>query len=319
MNWSWLWRRAVSLAVVLVLVSMVTYLMVDLLPGDPATAVLGQGATPETIEIVRQDLSLDDPLPVRYGVWLGRAVQGDLGVSYRTGEVITVALRQRLGTSVELLVLTQLTAILLAVPTALVAARRERGRLDRALSNGAFVAVAMPQFALGIALLVIFAQRLEWFPVSQYVPLGEGVVDNLHAMVLPVLTLSLPLAGIYYRVLRTDLMQTLRSDHITFARAMGLSSRRVLLGRALRPSSLTLVSVIGLNTAFLLGGAAIVERLFSLPGLGAFMTEAVLTQDVVKVQGAALVIALVYVIINLGVDLLLTVFDPRIRLARRAA
>lgn len=319
MNWSWLWRRAVSLAVVLVLVSMVTYLMVDLLPGDPATAVLGQGATPETIEIVRQDLSLDDPLPVRYGVWLGRAVQGDLGVSYRTGEVITVALRQRLGTSVELLVLTQLAAILLAVPTALAAARRERGRLDRALSNGAFVAVAMPQFALGIALLVIFAQRLEWFPVSQYVPLGEGVVDNLHAMVLPVLTLSLPLAGIYYRVLRTDLMQTLRSDHITFARAMGLSSRRVLLGRALRPSSLTLVSVIGLNTAFLLGGAAIVERLFSLPGLGAFMTEAVLTQDVVKVQGAALVIALVYVIINLGVDLLLTVFDPRIRLARRAA
>lgn len=319
MNWNWLWRRFVSLGIVLVLVSMVTYLMIDLLPGDPAASVLGQGATPETLEIVRQDLSLDDPLPVRYGVWLGRALQGDLGVSYRTGEVITVALRQRIGTSLELLVLTQALAVLLAVPSALLAARRERGRLDRALSNGAFFAVAMPQFALGIALLVIFAQRLGWFPVSRYTTFGEDPGANLHAMVLPVVTLALPLAGIYYRVLRTDLMQTLRSDHINFARAMGLSRRRVLLGRSLRPSSLTLVSVIGLNTAFLLGGAAIVERLFSLPGLGAFMTEAVLTQDVVKVQGAVLLVAIVYVVINLLVDLLLTLFDPRIRLARRAA
>jgi len=319
MNWGWLWRRVVSLGLVLVLVSMITYLMIDALPGDPATAVLGPGATPETIAVVRSDLSLDKPLPVRYGIWLGRAVRGDLGVSYRTGEVVTEAIRHRLGTSLELLGITQLLAVLLAVPAALLSARRERGRLDRYLSSGSFVAVAMPQFAFGILLLVIFARKLGWFPVSKYAAFGDDPVANLHALVLPVVTLAVPLAGIYYRVLRTDLMQTLRSDHISFARAMGLSRRRVLLGRSLRPSSLTLISVIGLNTAFLLGGAAIVERLFSLPGLGAFLTEAVATQDVVKVQGAALTVAVVYVVANLTVDLLLTVLDPRVRLSRNAS
>jgi peptide/nickel transport system permease protein len=319
MNWGWLWRRLVALGIVLVLVSIATFLLVEALPGDPASAILGQSATPESIAIVRQDLHLDDPLPVRYVRWGSRALQGDLGVSYRTGEVITAALRTRLGTSLELLVLTQLAALALAVPPVLASARRERGRADRFFSNGAFFAVAMPQFALGIALLVIFAQKLGWFPVSQYVPLGEGVTKNLHAMVLPVATLCVPLAGIYYRVLRTDLMQTMRSDHINFARAMGLSKRRVLLGRSLRPSSLTLISVMGLNTAFLLGGAAIVERLFSLPGLGAFTTDAILTQDVVKVQGATLLVAVVYVVTNLVVDILLTVLDPRVRLSRSAS
>lgn len=319
MNWGWLWRRLVSLWLVLLLVSMTTYLLIDLLPGDPAAAILGPGATPETIEIVRSDLHLGDPLPVRYGVWLGRAVRGDLGVSYRTGEVVTQAIGHRLGTSLELLGLTQLVAIAVAVPAALLSARRERGRADRFLSSGSFVAVAMPQFAFGIALLVIFARKLQWFPVSQYRAFGDDPLGNLHAMVLPIVTLAIPLAGIYYRVLRTDLLQTLRSDHITFARAMGLSNRRVLLGRSLRPSSLTLVSVVGLNTAFLLGGAAIVERLFSLPGLGAFLTEAVATQDVVKVQGAALTVAVIYVIVNVTVDVLLTILDPRVRLARGAA
>ncbi len=318
MGWGWLWRRLASVALVLVIVSIVAYLLIDLLPGDPATAVLGTSATPESIAIVRRNLHLDDPLPVRYAVWLGRALRGDFGVSYRTGEVITAAMRPRIATSLELLALTQLSAISIAVPTALVSARRERGRADRLLSAGSFVALAMPSFAFGIILLVVFAQKLHWFPVADYVPLGENVAKNLRALVLPVVTLSVPLAGIYYRVLRTDLVQTLRSDHIAFARAMGLPGRRVLLGRALRPSSLTLVSVIGLNTAVVLGGAAIVERLFSVPGIGAFMTEAVLTQDVVKVQAAALTIAAIYVVVNLAVDVVLTLFDPRIRLSRSA-
>ncbi len=289
MSASWLWRRLVSLGVVLLLVSLVTYLLIDFLPGDPAIAVLGQSATPESIADRAPGPLARRPAAgaLRRLARAGAAGRSRRVVPHRRGD--HGGLRQRLGTSLELLALTQLAAILLSVPAALLAARRERAVLDRVLSNGAFVAVAMPQFAFGIALLVVFAQKLEWFPVAHYVRSARTSFDNLHALVLPVLTLAVPLAGIYYRVLRTDLMQTLRSDHITFARAMGLSPRRVLLGRALRPSSLTLVSVIGLNTAFLLGGAAIVERLFSAcPGLGAFMTEGVLTQDVVKVQGAAL-------------------------------
>lgn len=318
MTWGWLWRRLVSLGIVLFIVALATYVLLDLSPGSTASAILGPGATPEAVAIVEHDLELDRPLPLRFGIWLGRAVQGDLGVSYRTGEVVTVVLRERLPTSLELLVLTQVLAVTIAGVSALVSARRENGRLDRALSSTSFVAIAVPQFALGIILLVVFAQVLGWFPVAQYARFTDDPVANLRALVLPVVTLALPLAGIYYRVLRTDLLQTLRSDHITFARAMGLSSRRVLIGRALRPSSLTLISVVGLNTAFLLGGAVIVERLFSVPGLGQQLTASVATRDIVMVQGTALVVAAVYVVINLIVDIALTLLDPRIRLAGTA-
>ena len=319
MTWGWLWRRLVSLAVVLLAVSMATYLLFELLPGRTSTAILGPGATPEALATVERDLRLDEPLPMRFGIWLGRAVQGDLGVSYRTGEVVTVTLRDRIPTSLELLVLTQLTAVGVAGIAALVSARREGSRVDRVLSALSFVAIALPQFAFGIVLLIVFAQKLDWFPVAQYSRFSDGPADNLRALVLPVVTLALPLAGIYYRVLRTDLLQTLRSDHITFARAMGMSPRRVLVGRALRPSSLTLISVIGINTAFLLGGAVIVERLFSLPGLGQLITVSVASRDIVMVQGATLSIALVYVVVNLVVDVMLTVLDPRVRLVRSAS
>jgi len=318
MTWGWLWRRLVSLGIVLLAVALATYVLLDLMPGSTASAILGPGATPEAIAIVEHDLQLDRPLPVRFGVWLGRAALGDLGVSYRTGEIVTVSLRERVPVSIELLVLTQVVAVTLAGAAALLSARRENGRLDRTLSAISFGAIALPQFALGIVLLVVFAQKLGWFPVAEFARLTDDVGANLRSMVLPVATLALPLAGIYYRVLRTDLLQTLRSDHITFARAMGLSPRRVLIGRALRPSSLTLISVVGLNTAFLLGGAVIVERLFSVPGLGQQLTASVATRDVVMVQGTALVIAAVYVVINLAVDVALTLIDPRIRLARSA-
>jgi peptide/nickel transport system permease protein len=318
MTWSWLWRRLISLLIVLLVVSFLTYLMLDALPGNTATAILGPGATPDSIHQVEKDLELDRPLPVRYGVWLGRAVHGDLGVSYQTGEVVTVAIRSRLSTSLELLLLSQLLAIGIAVPGAMASAKRENSRFDRALSGASFGMIAIPQFAFGILLLTLFAQKLRWFPVSDYASFSQDPLQNLHAMVLPTITLGLPLAGIYYRVLRTDMVQTLRSDHILFARAMGLSERRVLMGRTLRPSSLTLLSVIGLNTAFLLGGAVIVESLFSLPGIGSFLFRAVFSRDFVKVQGAVLIIGLFYVLVNLTVDILLSVLDPRVRLSQSA-
>jgi peptide/nickel transport system permease protein len=318
MTWGWFWRRLVSLGAVLLLVSIATYLLVDLLPGSPASSVLGPAATPEAIAVVEQDLNLDRPLPVRYAIWAGRAVRGDLGVSYISGEVVSVSLRERLPVSLELLLLTQLVATALAVPAALTSARHQDTRRDRLLSSGSFVALALPQFALGIALLIVFAQKLKWFPVADYQRLTDDPIGNIHSLVLPVVTLAVPLAAIYYRVLRTDLTQTLRSDHITFARAMGFSERRILLGRALRPSSLTLVSVVGLNTAFLLGGAVIIENLFSLPGLGRFALESVVVRDLPKIQGATLVIAIVYVVANLLVDVSLALLDPRVRLARGA-
>ena len=318
MNLRWLGRRLVSVAVVLLVVSFLTYLLLDLLPGSPATAILGTAATPESVKTVESDLQLDRPLPVRYAIWLGRAVRGDLGVSYQTGEVVNASLRQRLPVSLELLALSQLFAIALALPLAMAAAHRQRGVLDRVASGVSFAAIALPQVAFGIILLTLFAVKLHWFPATRFVTFGRDPLQNLRAMVLPTLTLGTPLAGIYFRVLRTDLVQALQSDHVAFARAMGLSPRRVLVGRLLRPSSLTLASVVGLNTAFLLGGAAIVEQLFSVPGLGSYLFSAVLFRDFVKVQGAVLAIAIVYVVTNLAVDVILSVLDPRIRLGRSA-
>lgn len=318
MTWGWFSRRLASVVIVLLCCSAATYALMDALPGSTAAAILGTNATPETIAVVEQDLQLDRPLPVRYGVWLGRAVRGDLGVSYQTGEVVSEVIRDRVPTSVELLVLTQLLAVGIALPASMVAARREHSRFDRTASLWSFGMVATPHFALGIVLLILFAEKLHWFPVAQYTRLGDGVGANLRSLVLPVITLGLPLSGIYFRLLRADLIATLRSDHIAFARSLGFSERRVLLSRALRPSSLTLVSVVGLNTATLLGGAVIVERLFSLPGLGGMVFEAVQKRDIVKVQAATLAIALIYVLVNLAVDVALTTLDPRIRLGRSA-
>lgn len=318
MSLRWFGRRLASLVVVLLLVSFLTYALLDLLPGSPANAILGTAATPAAIATVESDLQLDRPLPVRYGIWLGRAARGDLGVSYQTGEIVNASLRQRLPISLELLVLAQGLAIGLALPLALAAARRQRGVLDRVASTVSFGAIALPQVAFGIILLTVFAVKLRWFPATRFVTFATDPRQNLRALVLPTITLGLPLAGIYFRVLRTDLAQALASDHATFARSMGLSSRRVLLGRLLRPSSLTLLSVIGLNTAFLLGGAAVIEQVFSVPGLGSFLLNAVLFRDFVKVQGAVLAIAVVYVLANLAVDMLLSVLDPRIRLGRSA-
>ncbi len=319
MSRRWLAQRLGSVLVVVLIVCLATYLLLDLLPGSTAITVLGDSATPEKIAIVEHDLALDKPFVTRFGIWVSRAARGDLGVSYQTGEIVSVALRQRVPTSLELLLLTQVTAVAIAMATAVASARREHGRLDRALSTGSFFALALPQFAFGIILLIVFAQKLRWFPVADYRTFGDSPMGNLRSLALPVATLAVPLSGIYYRVLRNDLVQTLRADHITFARAMGLSARRVLLGRALRPSSLTMLSIIGQNTAYLLGSSVIAEGLFSVPGLGQFLTRAVQTRDIVKVQGAVLVVALVYVLVNLAVDVGLATLDPRVRLERRAA
>jgi peptide/nickel transport system permease protein len=318
MDWGWWWRRLASAVLVLFIVTFLTFLIIDLLPGRTENAILGPAASPAAVEQVRDDLNLDEPLLSRYGTWLRRAISGDLGVTYPDGRVVSVVLREGLPASVELLFLTQIVAVGFALPSALVAGRREGGRLDRTLSSMSFIAVALPQLALGIMLLTVFAQKLNWFPASEYTHISDGLFENIRSLTLPTITLAIPLAGIYYRVLRTDVVTTLRSDHIAFARAMGLSSRRVLWRRALRPSSLTLVSVVGLNTALLLGGVAIVESIYSIPGIGGTLVRSVLTRQVTLVQGTVLVIAVVYVVSSLLVDVTLMWLDPRVRLSGRA-
>lgn len=310
----WLLRRCVSLIGVLLLVTLGTSALLELLPGNKAVAILGTSATPEAIKIVEKNLNLDRPFIVRYGIWTERAAQGDLGIG-RDGELVSASLKQRIPTSLELMVSAQLLAIALAVGGAIYATKRAGRRADRMLSTAAFGMVALPQFVLGLLFVIYLAGKWKLFPLLTHPTFFSDPIGHLRSIALPVMTLAVPLAGIYYRILRTDLGATMQADFITRARASGLSERRILFNHALRPSSLSLLSVVGLNTAAVLGGAVIVENLFAVPGLGRLLLESVAKRDLVKVQGAVLAIALIYVVVNLFVDVLLQLLDPRVRAA----
>ena len=306
-------RRAIDLVVVLFAVSILTFVLLDLLPGGPAAAILGGSATPESITKVNAELGLNRPLPVRYVKWLGHATTGDLGRSYRSKLPVATVVRGAALPSLELVLLAQLLALLIAVPLSLRAALKPGRLLDRALSAGSIVALGVPQFALGIVLLAVFAVKLHWFPAADYRSLGENPLRNLRSLALPAITLAVPSAGTYARVLRADIGVTLTHDYVTMARALGLRERSVLRRHVLRPSSLTLIAVVALNAGVLLGGAVLVESLFSVPGLGRTLVEAVLTKDALVVQGVVLTIATAFVVANAAADVIILLLDPRQR------
>jgi peptide/nickel transport system permease protein len=285
----------------------------NLLPGDPAVAILGTNATPENLAVVRSDLGLDRPVVTRYLTWLGRAVRGDLGVSYQTGEPVAATLRRRVPVSAELVLLAQVFALALALPLGSWAAQRAGRLADRVISTVSFVALAAPSFAVGVLLTGVFAVRLGWFPSLGYIGLSDDPVGNLRSLVLPSVALALPLAAVYARVLRADLVRTLAEDHIALAEANGLSPTRVLVNHGLRQSCLTLLTIVGLNFSALLGGAVVIESLFALPGVGRLLFVAIQTRDYLVVQGAVAVIAVTFVAVNFAIDVAHTALDPRVR------
>ena len=305
--------RAGSLVVVLFLVSMGSFLLTSLLPGDPAVAILGPAATPQSLAVVRHSLALDRPIPTQYATWIGRAATGNLGRSYQLEEQVTTVLARTLVVTVELVILAELLALLIGVPVGVWAAQRANQRFDKIASAVSFGALALPQFALAIALVLVFGVRLHWFPTIGFVHISDGLGANLRSMALPTFTLGIPLAAFYTRVVRTDMVVTLRQPHIELARAMGYPTRRILVRHALRQSSLTLITVAGLQIGALLGGSLIVESIFALPGMGRLMIQRIGARDYTVVQGGVLVIATTYVLANFGADLLHSVLDPRLR------
>lgn len=306
-------RRVLSLVCVLLLVSVATFSLLNLLPGDPAVTIVGPRATPADLEAVRTDLGLDRPVAERYVTWLGRAVQGDLGVSYQTNEPVAATLRARLPVSLELVLAAQLIALVVSVPAALWSASRRNSAADRVVAALSFAGFAVPPFGVGVALMLLFSVKLGWFPANGYVPLSESVTGNLRSLTLPAITLALPLGAIYTRVLRANLIETLAADHIMMATANGLPRGRVLVNHGLRQSSLVLLTVVGLNFSALLGGAVVVESLFALPGVGRSIFLAIGSRDYLVVQGAVGMIAVAYVLVNLAVDALANIADPRLR------
>lgn len=312
----WLARQLVRLVVVLFCVTLLTYMIVNILPGDVAIVILGNLATPEDIAGLRADLGLDRPMLVRYFDWLGSALSGDLGRSYRNGEPVVQAILDRLPVSLQLMVMAQVIALGIAIPVALLSVRRPGGIFDRISASAAFGFLAMPNFMLGIVLIYLFSVSLDLLPATGFTPMSEGLWDNFESMILPSLTLGLIEWTVLMRVLRSDLLTTLKEDFILLARAKGLPPWRVLLQHALRPSSFTLITILGLNIGGLIGGAVIVEQIFALPGVGRLLLGGIFNRDLILVQGTVAFIAVGFVVINFLVDMLYAVLDPRVRHVR---
>ena len=312
----WLMRQVVRLVVVLFCVTLLTYMIVNILPGDVAIVILGSLATPEDIAGLRADLGLDRPMLVRYFDWLGSALSGDLGRSYRSGEPVVQAILDRLPVSLQLMVMAQVIALGIAIPVALLSVRRPGGLFDRLSASAAFGFLAMPNFMLGIVLIYLFSVTFDLLPATGFTPMSEGLWDNFESMILPSLTLGLIEWTVLMRVLRSDLLTTLKEDFILLARAKGLPPWRVLLQHALRPSSFTLITILGLNIGGLIGGAVIVEQIFALPGVGRLLLGGIFNRDLILVQGTVAFIAVGFVVINFLVDMLYAVLDPRVRHVR---
>ncbi|MBI1919633.1 MAG: ABC transporter permease [Geobacter sp.] len=307
-----LWGKLVHLSLVVVAVTALTFLMLDHVPADIASEVAGQGATSEDIAAVRERLGLNDPLPVRYGRWIAAAVRGDLGNSFASGQPVVEAIRSHLPVTVELIVLAQLFALLLAIPAGVVTAWRAGSPLDRTLGTVAFGFASLPAFALAIGLILVFALRLKWLPATGYTPLTGGIAANLKGFLLPALSIALVEWVPLMRVLRGDMISTLKEDFILLARCKGLPTRQILIGHALRPSCFTLVTVFGMQAASLIGGAVLIELIFSLPGIGRLLVTGIFAQDYPVVQGCVLLIAMAYVGMNFLVDVCYGLLDPRV-------
>jgi peptide/nickel transport system permease protein len=306
-------NRIAHLVGVMLFVSAVTFSLTNLLPGTMAEAMLGDQASKEDLARLERQIGLDRPLSERFGKWLTSAVQGDLGRSFATSEEIGPAVAHRLPVSIELVILSQLIALMLAVPLGVLAGYREGRLVDRILSSGAFATLALPHFVSGIILIYIFAIQLRWLPATGYQPPSSGLLQNLRSMLLPSLTLALVEAPAYLRIIRSDLATTLREDFVMVARAKGLPNWRILLTHALRPSSLGLVTVMGINVGHLIGGAIVIETLFALPGVGSMLMESISRRDYLAVQGVVLVVSVGFVAVNIVVDLLYVILDPRTR------
>jgi peptide/nickel transport system permease protein len=303
--------------VVLFCVTLFVALLTSMLPGDPVDAISGF-ASQEQKDQLREDLGLNDPVPVQYVHWLGKFVRGDLGNYYSvTGSrPVMDRVKDALPVSLQLMIYAQVLALVIAIPLGVITAYRAGSRLDRGANATAFGLLAIPNFALALILAYYVGVRAGWLPVQGYVKPSQDLPEHIRRMAMPTIALAVAQVAVYMRLLRSDMIATLQEDFITMAKAKGISPRRVLWRHALRPSSLTLLTVAGLNVGALIGGAVIVEVIFSLPGIGTLLFQAINARQYVALQSLVAIVAVGYVLVNFFVDILYAVLDPRIRHAR---
>ncbi len=308
--------RLAALIPILLIVSFFTFLLLNLLPGNPVDTICGTGCTAAGHAQLTRQLGLNKPIFTRYLLYLKHALEGNLGKSYLTNQNVSQALAQRLPITLELMFLSQVLALVVAVPLAIFSSLRPDSRFDRLSSSFSFGLLSIPTFVIGVFLVLAFAVKVHLFPATGYVNLTANLGENLKSLVLPVITLSTGSIAVYHRVLRSDLIATLQEDYITMAKAKGLSTRYIMLRHALRPSTITFVTLAGLNVGTLIGGAFVVEVIFQLPGIGLLTVTSIGQSDYLMVQGIVLVTTVGFVLINLLADILNAVIDPRIRRAR---
>ncbi|MGV4988512.1 ABC transporter permease [Streptomyces sp. NRAIS4] len=307
-------RRLLSSTPLLFLVSALTFVLVSLVPGDPARTIVGQHATVEQYEAVRRQLGLDEPLPVQYGHWLVRVFHGDLGTSLFSGEPVTSVLNNRLPVSLSLIIAGTIVSGILGVLLGLLSARRG-GLLVRAVDVLALVGLAVPAFWFALVLIAVGAVRLRWFPVTGYVPLADDPVEWGRSLVLPVVSLSLSAVAIIAKQTRDSVLDTFGRDFIRVMQANGFSRRSILYRHVLRNAALPVVTVLGVVLVSLLAAAVFVETVFAMPGLGSLTQQATVQHDIPVIQGAVLYITVLVVLVNLLVDLAYSRLDPRMRAA----
>jgi peptide/nickel transport system permease protein len=306
-------RRLASAIPIMAIVSIITFGMIHLIPGDPAAAIAGLSATPDQIANIRRDLGLDQPLFSQLLHWYGNMLRGDLGRSLLLGQPVVEATMQRLPVTLALSAYALVITLAIGLLTGIIAALRQNTWIDQAAMVIAMIGISLPNFYLGLLMIIFFAVDLRWLPTGGYIAFTDDPLGWLATSTMPAISLALLLAGLLARITRSTMLEVLRQDYIRTARAKGLPGRTVVVKHALANAMIPITTVIGIIVSLLISGSVVTETLFSIPGIGQLLTQAVLNRDYPMVQGGLLITTALLVLVNIGVDVAYALLDPRVR------
>lgn len=310
-------KRIAGVIVTLLILSVAIFSITHIMSGDPALAMLGSDASAEQVEALRAEMGLDQPLTAQYISWIKDTISGDLGDSYFRHQTVIQALSERIGPSTELAIISELIAILIGIPLGITAAKRKGGAVDLAASSAAILGMSMPAFLLGLLFILVFSVNMGVLPVSGYVTVAKaGLANHLSYMVIPCVTMGLVQSALIMRITRSSFAEVMGKDYIKTAKAKGLKERVILYKHVFRNAGATIVTILGQSFGSLIAGVAVLETMFNIPGMGQLIVDSVLKRDYPVIQGAVLFVSILYVLINLVVDISYGFIDPRIRVTR---
>jgi peptide/nickel transport system permease protein len=312
---SYILKRLISAVPVLFGITVIVFLIMSMIPGDPATAILGSYATPENVEKLNRDLGLDKPLVQRYFIWLGNMLTGDFGRSFSLNRPVLDEILERFSATLVLAGTSFVLCAILGILAGAISAARQYGLADKLITLIVLIGISIPSFFLGMMMILIFAVKLKWLPVSgMYAIYGGGdLPDLINHLIMPASALAAVATGVIARMSRSAMLEVLRQDYIRTARAKGVRERRVLMGHALRAAMVSIIPVLGIQAGFVLSGAVYIEMVFQWPGVGRMLVDAILKRDLLLVQGGVVFVAACYVLFNIAVDVAQSLLDPRIK------